>query len=125
VVHKDLWDLVGGYSTEFSPGMYSDPDFSMKLWKAGVRIFKGIGSSRLYHFGSKSIGRIKKNKGYYTFIAKWGMAPGTFTRYWLRSGASFDGELSLPPLTGKLRWKNLYKRVLTAFAFSHPPDRLA
>lgn len=27
VVHKDLWDLVGGYSVEFSPGMYSDPDF--------------------------------------------------------------------------------------------------
>lgn len=31
IVHRDIWDLVGGYSTEFSPGMYSDPDFSMKL----------------------------------------------------------------------------------------------
>ena len=31
VVHKDLWHLIGGYSVEFSPGMYSDPDFSMKL----------------------------------------------------------------------------------------------
>ncbi len=28
LVHKDLWDLVGGLSIEFSPGMYSDPDFS-------------------------------------------------------------------------------------------------
>ncbi|HWK02291.1 MAG TPA: glycosyltransferase [Puia sp.] len=115
VVHRDLWDLVGGYSTEFSPGMYSDPDFSMKLWKAGVRIFKGIGSSRLYHFGSKSVGRIKKNKGYYTFIAKWGMTSSTFTRGYLRRGAPFDGELSPPLLSRKLRWKNLYKRVLTAF----------
>jgi len=51
VVHKDIWDLVGGYSTEFSPGMYSDPDFSMKLWQAGVRLFKGISKSRVYHFG--------------------------------------------------------------------------
>jgi glycosyltransferase involved in cell wall biosynthesis len=114
VVHKDLWDMVGGYSTEFSPGMYSDPDFSMKLWKAGVRTFKGISSSRIYHFGSKSVGRIKKNKGYYTFIAKWGMTSGTFTRRFLRSGEPFDGDLTPPLLTRGLRWKNLYKRVLTA-----------
>lgn len=116
VVHKDLWDLVGGYSTEFSPGMYSDPDFSMKLWKAGVRIFKGVGRSRLYHFGSKSVGRVKKNKGYYTFISKWGMTSSTFTKYFLRSGQPFEGgELTAPVFTGKMRWKNLYKRVLTAF----------
>jgi len=115
VVHIELWDMVGGYSTEFSPGMYSDPDFSMKLWKAGVRVFKGIGSSRIYHFGSKSVGRIKKNKGYYTFIAKWGMTSSTFTRCFLRSGEPFDGELIPPLLTRGMRWKNLYKRVLTAF----------
>ena len=40
VVSKRLWDKVGGYSEEFSPGMYSDPDFSMKLWQEGVRHFK-------------------------------------------------------------------------------------
>jgi len=114
VVHRDLWDLVGGYSTEFSPGMYSDPDFSMKLWKAGVRIFRGIGDSRLYHFGSKSVGRIKKNKGYYTFISKWGMTSSTFTRRYLRSGAPFDGALTPPVLTRKFRWKNMFKRVVTA-----------
>ena len=51
-----LWDAVGGYSIEFSPGMYSDPDFSNKLWKAGVRYFKGVSASRAYHFGSKSVG---------------------------------------------------------------------
>jgi hypothetical protein len=115
VVHKDIWDMVGGYSTEFSPGMYSDPDFSMKLWKAGVRLFRGISSSRAYHFGSKSVGRVKKNKGYYTFVAKWGMTPGLFTKGFLRSGAPFDGELTAPPFTAAIRWKNLFKRVLTAF----------
>ncbi len=36
VVHIDMWDLVGGLSTEFSPGMYSDPDFSRKLFEVGV-----------------------------------------------------------------------------------------
>jgi len=45
VVHKNMWDLVGGFSIEFSPGMYSDPDFSMKLWQAGIRIMYGVGKS--------------------------------------------------------------------------------
>jgi glycosyltransferase involved in cell wall biosynthesis len=114
VVHKDIWDLVGGYSTEFSPGMYSDPDFSMKLWVAGVRTFKGIAASRLYHFGSKSVGRIVKNNGYYTFIAKWGLTSSTFTRHYLRIGTPFTGALPSPVLTRKLKWKNLLKRLLTA-----------
>ena len=63
VVHKDIWDLVGGYSIEFSPGMYSDPDFSAKLWKAGIRLFKGLSASRVYHFESVSTKRMKKNDG--------------------------------------------------------------
>ena len=58
VVHRSLWDKVGGYSNEFSPGMYSDPDFSMKCWQAGVRLFKGISRSRVYHFGSISVKRV-------------------------------------------------------------------
>jgi glycosyltransferase involved in cell wall biosynthesis len=45
IVHKDIWDLVGGYSIEFSPGMYSDPDFSMKLWTLGIRYFKGLSAA--------------------------------------------------------------------------------
>jgi len=114
IVHKDCWDLVGGYSTEFSPGMYSDPDFSMKLWMAGVRLFKGLGNSRAYHFGSKSVGRIKRNKGYYTFISKWGMTPGTFTKRLLRTGAVFTGDLKILPVSRKLKLKNLLKRVATA-----------
>src|SRR3989442_487282 len=30
-----MWTEVGGYSTEFSPGMSSDNDLAMKLWQAG------------------------------------------------------------------------------------------
>ena len=56
VVHKKWWDSVGGYSLEFSPGMSSDDDFSMKMWQAGCRIYKGVGASRVYHFISKSTG---------------------------------------------------------------------
>jgi len=57
LVHKNIWDLVGGHSVEFSPGFYSDADFSMKLWQAGVRYFKGISKSRRFHFQSKSVGK--------------------------------------------------------------------
>jgi glycosyltransferase involved in cell wall biosynthesis len=111
VVHKTIWDLVGGYSTEFSPGMYSDPDFSMKLWKLGVRYFKGVSKSRVYHFGSKSTKRIVKNKGYFQFITKWGITSGTFTKYYLRRGESFDGLLTEPSLPSMLKLKIFFKRL--------------
>jgi GT2 family glycosyltransferase len=93
IVHRDLWKAVGGYSEEFSPGMYSDPDFAMKLWKTGVRHFKGIGKSRVYHFMSKSTGKVKKNKGRIQFLRKWGIPSSRFTRQILKSGEPFSGEL--------------------------------
>ena len=33
LMHKSLWDKIGGYSEEFDPGFASDTDLSMKLWK--------------------------------------------------------------------------------------------
>ncbi len=33
LVSKKMWDKVGGFSEEFNPGIGSDPDFNMKLWK--------------------------------------------------------------------------------------------
>ena len=111
VLHKDVWNLVGGYSTEFSPGMYSDPDFSMKLWQAGIRIFKGISKSRVYHFGFASTKRIKKNKGYYQFIAKWGITSSTFTKLYLKRGAVYTAPLEDPEIPSHIKIKNAFKRV--------------
>jgi len=96
VVPKTLWEKVGGYSDEFSPGMYSDPDFSMKLWQEGVRYFKGIGESKVYHFMSKSTEKIKKNDGRTTFIQKWKITPGYFYKSMLKMGKPWDGELQTP-----------------------------
>ena len=90
VVHRDIWDLVGGYSIEFSPGMYSDPDFSAKLWLVGVRYFKGLSKSRVYHFEARSTSRIKKNKGSAQFLMKYGITSSTFIKYVLRRGQPFD-----------------------------------
>ncbi|MDB5284452.1 MAG: glycosyltransferase family 2 protein [Bacteroidota bacterium] len=96
VVHKKWWDFVGGYSEEFSPGMGSDDDFSIKMWQAGCRIYKGIGASRVYHFISKSTGRIVRNDGKKQFLQKWGIKQSTYHKYYLRRGEDYAGALSAP-----------------------------
>ncbi len=80
VVATSMWDLVGGYSIEFSPGMYSDPDFVAKLYMAGVRYFKGVANSRVYHFETKSTTRIKKNKGEIQFLLKYGLKSSIYRK---------------------------------------------
>jgi glycosyltransferase involved in cell wall biosynthesis len=89
VVHKSLWNQVGGYSLEFFPGFYSDPDFSMKLWKAGVRRFQGVSKSRVYHFLEASTNKLKNravNNGRKLFLKKWGITSRVFYHYYLRMG---------------------------------------
>lgn len=90
VVHKDIWDLVGGYSIEYTPGLYSDPDFSAKLYAAGVRYFKGVNKSRVYHFEARSTGRVKKNQGSRQFLNKWGIASSVFMSQVLQRGRPFS-----------------------------------
>ena len=111
IVHKDIWDLVGGYSVEFYPGLYSDPDFSMKLYMAGVRVFKGVSKSRVYHFGSKSTLRIKMNKGSKQFLHKWGITSSTFSKYYLRRGKSYQGEIKVDHSSFGLRFSKIRSRL--------------
>jgi len=115
VVHIDLWDLVGGLSIEFSPGMYSDPDFSRKLYESGVRIFKGKGNSLVYHFGSKTTKRVKNNRGRKTFLLKWGLSSSTFTKNYLQSGKEYDGTFETPKINSLSIFLNKIKRILSLF----------
>ena len=55
LIHKEIWNKIGGFSEEFNPGIGSDPDLNMKLWNEGVRIFKGLSQFKVYHFGSVSL----------------------------------------------------------------------
>ncbi len=93
VMHRNMWNAIGGYGEEFSPGLYSDPDVSMKLWQEGVRIFKGLGESRAYHFMSRSTGRVKMNDGKRTFLKKWGVGSSWFVKNVLRQGKDYVGPL--------------------------------
>lgn len=114
IVHVNVWDLVGGYSAEFSPGMYSDPDFSKKLWDLGIRYFKGLGESRAYHFGSKSTKRSKNNNGHRMFFLKWGITSKVFTTHYLKRGEKFSGELGEPVLNYSSRILNKIKYIICA-----------
>ena len=98
-VHKDVWERVGGFSEEFNPGIGSDPDFNMKLWKIGVRIFKGLNLFKVYHFGSlttRKNKKIKQNRGDITFLKKWGISTSFFKRHYLKSKTIYKGPLSEP-----------------------------
>ena len=105
LIHKDIWNKVGGFSEEFYPGTGSDPDLNMKLWNIGIRIFKGINDFKVYHFGS-TVSRKYKNdkniitesgsKGSKVFLLKWGVSIKFFKRYFMRSDTKYNGSLSEP-----------------------------
>ena len=112
LVHKRWWFKVGGYSSELSPGMSSDNDFSMKLWDVGCRTFIGIGTSLVYHFQCKSTGKVVKNDGTRQFLHKWGIRQSVFDRYYLRRGQIVSQlELAEPEDTPELRWQRLRSQL--------------
>jgi glycosyltransferase involved in cell wall biosynthesis len=111
IIPLEIWDLVGGMSVEFSPGMYSDPDLSKKCWDLGVRYFKGLGNSRVYHFGTKSTSRIKKNKGSSRFLFKWSIDYNTFNSHFLQRGKPFTEELKEPVISRSKKFICLLKKL--------------
>ena len=114
LIHKDLWNKVGGFSEEFFPGTASDPDLNMKLWNNGVRIFKGINDFKVYHFGSIVTRKYKNHptiktesgsRGGKIFLLKWGISIKFFKKYILKSDKPYVGELKKP----KKNFMFLYK----------------
>lgn len=118
LVHAKWWFRVGGYSSEFSPGMSSDNDFSMKLWHAGCRVFLGVGNSFVYHFQAKSTGKVKKNDGGKQFLHKWGIRQSVFDRYYLRRGKPAETiKLPEPEDTSDYRWQVLRSDLKRRLSF--------
>ena len=105
LIHKETWNKVGGFSEEFFPGTGSDPDLNMKLWKEGVRIFKGINDFKVYHFGSIVTRKYKNHptiktesgsRGAKIFLLKWGITIKFFKKFILNSDTKYLGELKNP-----------------------------
>lgn len=122
LVHRRMWDLVGGYSVEYTPGMASDPDFDAKLWMAGVREFRGLGHSMCYHFMSVSVNRIVKNDGPVQFLRKWGITVRAFQQQILHTDAPWAPEPDTDnrALRTELLRSSL-KTLLTALKNLHTP----
>jgi len=105
LIHKELWNKVGGFSEEYFPGTGSDPDLNKKLWDEGVRIFKGVNNCKVYHFGSIVTRKYKNHptiktesgsKGGKIFLLKWGITFKFFKKYYLLSDSKYEGALSDP-----------------------------
>ena len=105
LVHRSIWNKVGGFSEEYFPGTGSDPDFNFKLWKIGIRIFKGINDFKVYHFGSivlrKKLNEVNVNNKYGSrgaklFLLKWGISIKFFKKFYLKSNEKFNGSLTDP-----------------------------
>ena len=105
LIHKEIWNKVGGFSEEFYPGTGSDPDLNMKLWREGIRIFKGLSKCKVYHFGSIVTRKYKKHptiktesgsKGGKIFLLKWGITFKFFKKHYLRSDSIYKGALPNP-----------------------------
>ena len=77
----------------------------MKLWKIGIRIFKGINNFKVYHFGSIVTRKYKNHpkirtesgsRGGKIFLLKWGFSIGFFKKFVIQSDTLYKGELTEP-----------------------------
>ena len=111
LVHIDIWKKVGGWSEDYFPTGGDDSDFNMKLWNENIRIFKGLGKSTVYHFGSittrkkdKSLFTYLGSKGNKIFLKKWKIGIYFLKKFYLRSYDNnrnkilnrYDGPLTEP-----------------------------
>ena len=105
LIHINTWNKVGGFSEEYFPGTASDPDLNKKLWDIGVRVFKGLQHSKVYHFGSIVTRQREKNYNYPTesgskgskiFLLKWGFSIKFFKKFYLKSNEIYYGPLENP-----------------------------
>ncbi|MCR4922712.1 MAG: HAD-IIIC family phosphatase [Lachnospiraceae bacterium] len=53
LIRRKLWDDIGGFDEDFSPGYFEDDALSMEILKRGFRL-KVVKNSFIYHAGSQS-----------------------------------------------------------------------
>lgn len=90
------WDAIGGMDEAYFPGNGSDPDLAMKMYRYGCRHFIGVGTSLVYHFSRKTIGRFdgaKQMDAKAYFKRKWGMSWRRFLGRVIRRDDTITREL--------------------------------
>jgi hypothetical protein len=114
LVHRDMWDIIGGYSIEFTPGYGSDPDFSAKLYMVGVRYFKGLGKSLTYHFESKTTVSVKANDYRTQFFLKWGIKNSFFRNFTTCMGRPWEENSHTMESNFKEKIFTIWSRIVAA-----------
>ena len=118
LIHREMWDKIGGFSEEFNPGDGSDPDFCMKLWLQKVRIFKSVSKFKVYHFNSLTTrnNKVKLNNGTKEFLIKYGFNPKFFRKYYLKGNNSiipYKGILEEP----KYNFIMVFELIINKFKY--------
>ena len=124
LIHKELWNNIGGFSEEFNPGDGSDPDLCMKLWNNHVRVFKCVSKFKVYHFSSITTRKsnIKLNNGTKQFLLKYGFNPRFFRKYYLKGDklSPYVDKLHEPQITTVMvsellinKFKYFYYKILS------------
>lgn len=91
VMHKSMFDKIGGFSEEFFPGFGSDPDLAKKMWDQGVRNFVGVGRSLVYHFQCVTTAKVSNmNNGHEIFKQQHGISMTHFVDNMLQRGKIWE-----------------------------------
>lgn len=91
IMHKTVFEAIGGFSEEYFPGFGSDPDLAKKMWDYGVRDFVGVGRSLVYHFQCKTTYKLKDmNNGHPVFKQQHGMSMTHFIDNILKRGLVWE-----------------------------------
>jgi len=69
MVHRRVFDAIGGFDENFRIGQFEDTDFFRRAVLAGFRLGT-TGRSFLHHFGSVTQKAIKKQKGVKPYVAQ-------------------------------------------------------
>lgn len=81
---RAVWESFGGVDTSYFPGYASDHDIAASAYRAGVRHFARLGNCRVYHFVSKTLGKLppslKAKNGEDIFLNKWGITVDEFRK---------------------------------------------
>jgi GT2 family glycosyltransferase len=82
--NRSTFASIGGYDTDFDPGVGSELGIAKRMWDYGCRNYPSIGSSLVYHFGSLSTTRVSGQplaaKRDSAFINKYSMTKEEFNK---------------------------------------------
>lgn len=81
---KSLWDEFGGVDPGYFPGYASDHDIAASAYKTGCRNYIMLGNCLVYHFVSKTLGKLppelRTHSGLDIFREKWGITVEDFRK---------------------------------------------